>query len=101
MCSLHKQTLLPAGSNPRVTNRNDIQQMDILHFAEFGKQKYIHHTIDMYSGFQQATALSSEKADCVITHLSEITAIMGISEQIKTDNAPTNVSNKMKQFFTY
>ena len=74
---------------------------DVFHFAEFGKQKYIHHTIDMYSGFQQATALSSEKADCVITHLLEVVAIMGMPIQIKTDNAPAYVSSKMKQFFTY
>lgn len=52
--------------------------MDVSHFAEFGKERYIHHTIDTYLGFQWATALSSEKADCVVTHLLEIMAIMGI-----------------------
>jgi hypothetical protein len=62
---------------------------------------YIDHTIGMYSGFQWVTALSFEKADCVITHLLEIMAIMGIPAQIKTDNAPTYVPNKMKQFFVY
>ena len=61
----------------------------------------MHHTIDRYSGFQWATAIRSEKADCVIILLSEIMAIMGIPVQIKTDNAPTYVPNKMKQFFAY
>lgn len=70
--------------------------MYVFHFAEFGKQRRIHHTIDIVSGFQWATALSSEKTDCIITHLMEIMAIMGITAQIKTDNAPTYVSNKMK-----
>ena len=75
--------------------------MDVFHFAEFGKLKYVHHTIDTYSGFQWATALSSEKADSVITHLLEVMAIMGIPAQIKTDNGPAYVSRKMKRFFAY
>jgi hypothetical protein len=78
------------------TKINDIWQVYVFHFAEFGKQRRIHHTIDIVSGFQWATALSSEKTDCIITHLMEIMAIMGITAQIKTDNAPTYVSNKMK-----
>jgi hypothetical protein len=41
--------------------------MDVFHFTEFGKLKYVHHTIDTYSGFQWATAL--EKADSLITDL--------------------------------
>ena len=75
--------------------------MDVFHFMEFGKLKYVHHTIDTYSGFQWATALSSEKADSVITHLLEVMAIMGIPAQIKTDNGPAYVSKKMKRFFAY
>ncbi|KAL6030026.1 hypothetical protein STEG23_006794, partial [Scotinomys teguina] len=100
-CSFYNQTPLPAGCNPKGTQRNDIWQMDVFHFAEFGKLKYVHHTIDTYSGFQWATALSSEKADSVIMHLLEVMAIMGIPAQIKTDNAPAYVSGKMKQFFAY
>ena len=47
------------------------------------------------------TALSSGKANCVITHLLEIMAIMWIPAQIKIDSVPAYVSNKMKQFFAY
>ncbi|KAL6061548.1 hypothetical protein STEG23_000991, partial [Scotinomys teguina] len=100
-CSFYNQTPLPAGCNPKGTQRNEIWQMDVFHFAEFGKLKYVHHTIDTYSGFQWATALSSEKADSVIMHLLEVMAILGIPAQIKTDNAPAYVSGKMKQFFAY
>ena len=75
--------------------------MNFFHFTEFGKLKYVHHTIDTYSGFQWATALASEKADSVITHLLEVMAIMGIPMQIKTDNNPAYISDKMKQFFAY
>ena len=55
----------------------------------------------MYSGFQWATASSSGKADCIITHLLEIMAIVGIPAQMKTDNTPAYVSNKMRQFFAH
>ncbi|KAL6092360.1 hypothetical protein STEG23_021666 [Scotinomys teguina] len=100
-CSFYNQTPLPAGSNPKGIQRNEIWQMDVFHFMEFGRLKYVHHTIDTYSGFQWATPMSSEKADSVITHLLEVMAIMGIPVQIKTDNAPAYVSNKMRQFFAY
>ncbi|KAL6070467.1 hypothetical protein STEG23_006054, partial [Scotinomys teguina] len=100
-CSIYNQTPLPAGSNPKGIQRNEIWQMDVFHFAEFGRLKYVHHTIDTYSGFQWATPMSSEKADSVIIHLLEVMAIMGIPVQIKTDNAPAYVSNKMRQFFAY
>ena len=53
--------------------------MDVFHFVEFGKLKYVHHTIDTFSGFQWATALSSEKADSLL----EVMAIMDIPAQIK------------------
>ena len=43
--------------------------------------------IGMLSGFQWPTVLSSEEADSVITHLSEVMAIMGIPIHIKTDKA--------------
>ena len=49
----------------------------------------------------QISALCSEKAECVLTHLLNIMTIMGMPAQIKTDNAPTYLSNKIKQFFTY
>ena len=75
--------------------------MDVFHLAEFGNLKYVHHTIDTFSGFQWATALSSEKADSVITHLLEVMAVMGIPAQIKTDNAPAYISTKLEQFFKY
>jgi hypothetical protein len=36
----------------------------------------MHHTIDAYSEFQQASALSSEKDDSEITHLLEMKSIL-------------------------
>ncbi|ERE71793.1 Pol polyprotein [Cricetulus griseus] len=100
-CSFCNQTPLPVGCNPKGLRRNEIWQMDVFHFTEFGNLKYVHHTIDTFTGFQWATALNSEKADSIITHLLEVMAVMGIPAQIKTDNAPAYVSTKMEQFFKY
>lgn len=61
--------------------------MDVFHFVEFGRLKFAHHTIDMYLGLQWATALSSEKADSVISHLLEVMAIVKIPVQVKIDHA--------------
>ena len=39
------------GVNPRGLMPNHIWQMDVTHYAEFGKLKYIHVCIDTCSGF--------------------------------------------------
>ena len=77
-CSFYNQIMLSAGSNPKGSQKNEIWQMEVFHITEFGKLKYVHHTIDTYSGFQWATALSSEKADSVIMHLLKDMDIMGM-----------------------
>ena len=81
-CSLYNQTPLPAESNPKGTQRIEMLHMEISYFIEFGKLKYVHHTIDTFLDFQKATTLSSEKANLVITYLLEIIAIMSIPVQL-------------------
>lgn len=60
--------------------------MDVSYFAKFGKLRHVYHTANIYSGFQLATAYSSEKVDCVITHLLKVIAITVILVQIGTEN---------------
>ena len=60
-CSLYGQTPLPAGSNRKCTQRNEILKRYVFHFAQFKKLKYVYHNIGTYSVFQRATALSSER----------------------------------------
>ena len=43
------------GVNPRGLMPNHIWQMDVTHYAEFGKLKYIHVCIDTCSGFPFAS----------------------------------------------
>ena len=60
----------------------------------------MHHTIGMYTHFQWATALHSEKADAVITHLSSCFTVMGLPIKLKTDNAPAYQSVKLARFLS-
>jgi hypothetical protein len=49
--------------------------------------RYLQNSIHVYSGFQWATALTSEKGDSITKHFLEIMAIMVISTEIKSGNA--------------
>ena len=49
-------------------------------------------SIDTFSGFRWATPLPSEKSQYVIQHLLEAFNVMGVPQQIKTDNAPAYLS---------
>lgn len=93
--------LLPVphyGVNPRGLLPNDLWQMDVTHIPQFGKLSYVHVTIDTYSHFVMASALSGEKASHVCTHLLTCFSILGIPKVIKTDNGPAYVSTTFKQF---
>ena len=71
-CSICAPFALPftqPGVNIRGLQANQIWQMDVIYISSFGQQKCVHHTIDTCTHFQWATALHSEKADAVITHL--------------------------------
>ncbi|NXW60802.1 POK6 protein, partial [Eurystomus gularis] len=47
---------LGMGVNPRGLGPNEVWQMDVTHVPSFGKLKYVHVTIDTFSGFIWATA---------------------------------------------
>ena len=79
---------------------NQIWQMDVIYISSFGQQKCVHHTIDTCTHFQWATALHSEKADAVITHLLSCFAVMGLPIELKTDNAPAYQSAKLAHFLS-
>ncbi|NXG95008.1 POK6 protein, partial [Stercorarius parasiticus] len=75
-----------------------IWQMDVTHVPEFGRLKYVHVTVDTFSKYIWATAQAGEKAAHVIRHLTSSFAVMGIPEEIKTDNGPAYVGKKVEQF---
>ena len=61
----------------RCLAKDEIWQMDVFHFFFFCKVKICTSYNRHVSGFQWATALSSEKAESVITHLLEVMAVVG------------------------
>ncbi|KFO98699.1 hypothetical protein N300_00923, partial [Calypte anna] len=88
---------LGLGVNPKGLSSNEIWQMDVTHIAEFGRQKYVHVTIDTFSHMIWATAQSGEKWKDVRKHLMACFAVMGVPRTIKTDNGPAYVSTGMQQ----
>lgn len=74
--------------------------MDVTHITEFGKLRYVHVTIDTYSGFIMATAQTGEAAKHVITHCLKCFSCMGTPKVIKTDNGSGYVNKAFQRFCT-
>ena len=72
--------------------------MDITHIPEFGKQKFVHVTIDTFSGFLHASLQSGEASKHCIAHCIKCFAVMGTPKTIKTDNGP-GYTGKFFQLF--
>ena len=90
-------TLLPVphlGVNPLGLIPNEQWQMDVTHFPSFGRLKYVHVTVDTYSGFIHVSPLSGEALHNVITHTLQYMAAMGKPQIIKTDNSPGYTGTK-------
>lgn len=76
------------GVNPRGLMPNDIWKMDVTHAPSFGKLKYVHVSIDTYSGLIFASAHSGERLKDVKSHCLQAFAFMNVPRQIKTDDGP-------------
>ncbi|CAK6434016.1 unnamed protein product [Pipistrellus nathusii] len=72
--------------------------MDVTHIPEFGKLKYVHVTIDTYSGFIFATLHSGEASKNIIAHVFQCLTVMGKPQKIKTDNGPGYTSQAFQTF---
>ena len=89
------------GTNPQGLKSNALWQIDVTHIPQFGRQKYVFVTIDKYSNFIWTTAQTGENSKRLIHHMLSTFAIMGIPQQIKTDNGPALTSSQFKTFCTY
>lgn len=67
--------------------------------SEFGNLKYVHVAIDTCSGFIFAFIQTREASKRVISHLLAAFSIMGLPQQIKTDNVPGCDSKAFLDFF--
>ena len=77
---------------------NHIWQMDVTHYAKFGKLKYIHVCIDTCSGFLFASLHTGEASRNVIDHCLQAFNAMGLPKVIKTDNGPSYTGNNFISF---
>ena len=73
--------------------------MDVTHIPEFGHSPYVHITTDTFSHFILATARAGEEAKHCIAHLLYCFSILGVPQQLKTDNAPTYCSKAFSHFY--
>ena len=72
--------------------------MDVTHFLEFGKLKYIHVFIDTTSGIIFDSLQTGEKARQVIAHCFEAWGAWGQPKEVKTDNGPAYTSASFVSF---
>jgi transposase InsO family protein len=84
--------------NPRGVKANALWQMDVTNYSPFGKQKYLHVTIDTYSKYIMATPLPGEKTKHTMQHGLNCFLVMGVPHEIKTDNGPGYASHPFKDF---
>lgn len=89
---------LGLGVNPRGLGALQLWQMDVTHITEFGRQKYVHVSIDTYSRAIWATAQTGETAKHVVKHMCAAIAALGIPQEIKTDNGPAYISKTFEHF---
>ncbi|KFV45540.1 hypothetical protein N341_08774, partial [Tyto alba] len=82
-------------TKPRGLQANKLWQMDVTHIPSFGKLKYVHVTVDTFSGFVVATVRSSKKTKDVIRHFLRSFASIAVPKQIKTDDGPAYTSHKL------
>ena len=76
------------GVNPRGVRTLQVWQMDVSHISSFGRNQYLHVSIDTCSGVMFATPLTGEKASHVIQHCLEAWSAWGKPTILKTDNGP-------------
>uniref|UniRef100_A0A8C7E1Z3 Uncharacterized protein n=1 Tax=Naja naja TaxID=35670 RepID=A0A8C7E1Z3_NAJNA len=94
-----KQALsLPMGVNPRGTSCCEIWQMDVTQYPPFAPWKYLHVSIDIYSGFIMASPQRGEATKQVINHCIRSFAALGRPQQLKTDNGPAYTSAAFAAF---
>jgi transposase InsO family protein len=87
------------GINPRGLKANHIWKTDVTHIPQFGTLKYVHVTVDTYSGVLFASAHTGETKHSLGQLLCAFAAF-GILNYIKKDNGPAYTSKKFQKFCT-
>lgn len=98
-CQKYQIPSLRSGMCPCGLNSCQLWQTDVTHIPEFGRSKYVHVSVDTFSGAVFASSHCGEKAKGVIKHFLLAFATLGVPAEIKTDNRSAYVSKNLHQFF--
>jgi transposase InsO family protein len=88
------------GINSYGIKASHIWQTEVTHSLQFGTLKYVHVTVDTYSGVLFASAHTGETTKHALGHLLGAFATFGIPKSIKMDNSPAYTSRKFQEFCT-
>ncbi|KFO52527.1 hypothetical protein N302_05417, partial [Corvus brachyrhynchos] len=99
-CQSYQVPSLGLGVNPRGLSSCEVWQTDVTHVPQFGKLKYVHVSVDTFSGAMFASAHAGEKAKDVTKHFFLAFTTLGVPTEIKMDNGPAYVSKQLQEFFS-
>ncbi|TRZ19199.1 hypothetical protein HGM15179_007872 [Zosterops borbonicus] len=97
-CQQHALPTLSTGVNARGLNSCEAWQTDVMHFSQFWRQKYVHVSVDTFSGAIYASAYTGDRSGDAIKHLIQAFSFMGIPKSLKTDNGPVYKSKEFRSF---
>ncbi|KAF4804111.1 hypothetical protein TURU_010622 [Turdus rufiventris] len=97
-CQLQAMPSLSNGVKLQGLGSCEVWQTDIAHIPSFGCLKYVHISIDTYSGAVYASAHAGERAVHAKQHLVQAFSVLGIPKEIKIDNGPAYVSKEFLEF---
>ncbi|RMB99697.1 hypothetical protein DUI87_23699 [Hirundo rustica rustica] len=97
-CQQHTLPALSAGVNPMGLNSCEVWQKDMTHIMSSGRKRYVHVSVDTFSGAVYASAHTGEKSSNAMKHLIQAFSFLGIPKSVKTDNGPTYTSKEFRSF---
>ncbi|TRZ06996.1 hypothetical protein HGM15179_020112 [Zosterops borbonicus] len=97
-CQKFSLPSLGSGVNLRLLGSCKVWQTDVTHIPQFGKFKYVHVSVDTFSGAVYASAHTGEKTTDARKHLVQAFSTLGIPKVIKTNNSPTYASKEFSNF---
>jgi len=86
------------GVKPRGLQPRQLWQTNVTEFPQFGCLKHIHVSVDTCSAVIWTTAATSTNAKATQRHWAWAFAVLGVPEQIKTDNGPDYRSQVVARF---
>ena len=93
-CQALTEALPSTGVNPQELSSQMIWRLDVTHYSPLGKFKYVHISIDSYSGALHASAKNIQ------AHWLEAFSHLGRPQQIKTDNGLDTLTILLRSSFS-